>query len=141
MAQIRQGAVTLKGNPVDLAGTELKAGDAAPDFGLQSNSLEEVSLAAASGKTLIIATVPSLDTPVCHEETKKHHQVRTARCAAPCVVCCARHRSAGAELGEKEGDGPAHRGRTTHVWDVEVRNEDADRTIALFRCTQMILRR
>jgi len=36
---------------------------------------------------------------------------------------------------------PAHRGRTTHVWDVEVRNDDTDRTIALFRCTQMILRR
>ena len=35
---------------------------------------------------------------------------------------------------------PAHRGRTTHVWDVEVRNADRDRVIALFRCTQMILR-
>lgn len=34
---------------------------------------------------------------------------------------------------------PAHRGRTTHVWDVEVRNETTDRVIALFRCTQMIL--
>jgi len=34
---------------------------------------------------------------------------------------------------------PAHRGRTTHVWDVEVRNESNDRVIALFRCTQMIL--
>jgi len=35
---------------------------------------------------------------------------------------------------------PAHRGRTTHVWDVEIRNETTDRVIALFRCTQMILR-
>ncbi len=34
---------------------------------------------------------------------------------------------------------PAHRGRTTHVWDVEVRNDTTDRVIALFRCTQMIL--
>lgn len=34
---------------------------------------------------------------------------------------------------------PAHVGRTTQVWDVEVRNEASDRTIALFRCTQMIL--
>lgn len=45
----------------------------------------------------------------------------------------------------KEGDivsgraTPAHRGRTTHVWDVEVRNDNTDRVIALFRCTQMIL--
>lgn len=36
---------------------------------------------------------------------------------------------------------PQHRGGSTHVWDVEVRNNDTDRTIALFRCTQMILRR
>lgn len=34
---------------------------------------------------------------------------------------------------------PLHLGRTTHVWDVDVRNETADRTIAAFRCTQMVL--
>jgi uncharacterized protein (TIGR00369 family) len=36
---------------------------------------------------------------------------------------------------------PAHRGRTTQVWDAEVRAAANGRTIALFRCTQMILRR
>ncbi|HUG78380.1 MAG TPA: PaaI family thioesterase [Burkholderiales bacterium] len=35
---------------------------------------------------------------------------------------------------------PAHRGRTTQVWDAEVRAAANGRTIALFRCTQMILR-
>jgi len=34
---------------------------------------------------------------------------------------------------------PAHVGRTTQVWDVEVTNEASGRRIALFRCTQMIL--
>ena len=34
---------------------------------------------------------------------------------------------------------PAHRGRTTQVWDVEVKDEANGKTIALFRCTQMIL--
>jgi uncharacterized protein (TIGR00369 family) len=34
---------------------------------------------------------------------------------------------------------PAHRRKSTHVWDVELRNETTDRDIALFRCTQMIL--
>ena len=34
---------------------------------------------------------------------------------------------------------PAHRGRTTHVWDVEVVDEANERTLALFRCTQMVL--
>ena len=34
---------------------------------------------------------------------------------------------------------PSHRGRTTQVWDAEVRSETTGKTIALFRCTQMIL--
>jgi 1,4-dihydroxy-2-naphthoyl-CoA hydrolase len=35
---------------------------------------------------------------------------------------------------------PVHRGKSTHVWDVTVVNASSDRVIALFRCTQMILR-
>jgi 1,4-dihydroxy-2-naphthoyl-CoA hydrolase len=35
---------------------------------------------------------------------------------------------------------PVHRGRTTQVWDAEVRSDQTGRTLALFRCTQMILR-
>jgi len=35
---------------------------------------------------------------------------------------------------------PAHKGRTTQIWDAEVRAEQTGKTIALFRCTQMILR-
>ncbi len=35
---------------------------------------------------------------------------------------------------------PQHRGGSTNVWDVEVKNQDKDKVIALFRCTQMILR-
>jgi uncharacterized protein (TIGR00369 family) len=35
---------------------------------------------------------------------------------------------------------PAHLGRTTQVWDVTVTNETAERAIALFRNTQMVLR-
>jgi uncharacterized protein (TIGR00369 family) len=34
---------------------------------------------------------------------------------------------------------PMHLGRQTHVWDAVVTNETTGRTIALFRCTQMVL--
>lgn len=34
---------------------------------------------------------------------------------------------------------PAHRGRTTQVWDAVVSHKQSGKTIALFRCTQMIL--
>ena len=71
MVMTRTGAITLKGTPTDLAGPELKVGDPAPEFFLQNNALEEVSQGSFVEKTLIIATVPSLDTPVCQAETKK----------------------------------------------------------------------
>ncbi|MBS0264193.1 MAG: thiol peroxidase [Planctomycetes bacterium] len=70
MSNIRQGAVTLKGNPVDLAGGALAVGATAPDFSLQGADLKDVTLANSAGKVRIIATIPSLDTPVCHKETK-----------------------------------------------------------------------
>jgi uncharacterized protein (TIGR00369 family) len=32
-----------------------------------------------------------------------------------------------------------HAGKTTQVWDVTIKNEENEKTIALFRCTQLIL--
>lgn len=32
-----------------------------------------------------------------------------------------------------------HAGRTTQVWDAEVKSETSGKTIALFRCTQIVL--
>jgi 1,4-dihydroxy-2-naphthoyl-CoA hydrolase len=34
---------------------------------------------------------------------------------------------------------PVHQGRTTQVWDASVTHRDKGSTIALFRCTQMVL--
>jgi 1,4-dihydroxy-2-naphthoyl-CoA hydrolase len=36
---------------------------------------------------------------------------------------------------------PVHAGRTTQVWDATVTRRETGKTIALFRCTQMILYR
>jgi thiol peroxidase len=71
---LRKGAVTLKGNPVDLAGPALKAGDKAPDFSLQGTDLSDVTLANSAGKVRIVATIPSLDTSTCHRETKEFNE-------------------------------------------------------------------
>lgn len=35
---------------------------------------------------------------------------------------------------------PQHLGRTTQIWDATVTHDETSRIIALFRCTQMILR-
>src|SRR5688500_13022753 len=70
----RKGAVTLRGNPMTLAGAELKAGDKAPNFALTGNDMKPVTLADTTGKVRIIATVPSLDTPVCDTETRRFNE-------------------------------------------------------------------
>ena len=78
MSELRSGEVTLKGNAVQLAGSALQAGAAAPDFSLQATDLSEVSLSSSEGKTRVIATIPSLDTPVCHEETRRFNEAAAA---------------------------------------------------------------
>ena len=71
MSETRADAITLKGTPCDVKGPRLEVGTMAPDFLLQNSNLEEVSLSSFADKVLIIATVPSLDTPACQQETKR----------------------------------------------------------------------
>ncbi|MGH9785995.1 MAG: thiol peroxidase [Terriglobia bacterium] len=70
----RKGAVTLRGNPMTLVGPELKAGDKAPDFTVIGNDMKPVTLADTAGKVRILASVPSLDTPVCDAETRRFNE-------------------------------------------------------------------
>jgi thiol peroxidase len=66
--------VLFKGNPVNLAGPQLKAGDKAPDFKALSNALAPVTLADTPAKARLFSAVPSLDTPVCGVQTKKFEE-------------------------------------------------------------------
>lgn len=66
--------VTFKSTPVTLTGNELKVGEPAPDFKIQKSDMSDYTLADGAGKTRIIATVPSLDTPVCDTETKRFNE-------------------------------------------------------------------
>ena len=70
----RKGAVTMRGNPMTLIGPELKVGDKAPDFKLIGNDMKPVTLADTAGKVRILASVPSLDTPVCDAETRRFNE-------------------------------------------------------------------
>jgi len=67
----RPGAVLFGGKPASLLGKELKVGDVAPDFVATGNDLQPVSLSQFKGKAVVIASVPSLDTPVCDLETRR----------------------------------------------------------------------
>jgi len=74
MTQERKGAATFKGNPITLVGPELKAGDAAPDFKLNKDLLNEVSLSDYAGKVKLISVVPSIDTGVCDAQTRRFNE-------------------------------------------------------------------
>lgn len=64
-------SVTFKGEAVTLLGTEIIVGNDAPNFVVLSNSLEEKMLDDYEGKVKIISVVPSLDTGVCSQQTKR----------------------------------------------------------------------
>ena len=70
----RKGIVTVKGNPVTLIGSEIKAGDKAPDFTLVDGDLKEVGLKDFAGKIKIISVSASLDTPVCDMQARRFNQ-------------------------------------------------------------------
>ncbi|MBN1526588.1 MAG: thiol peroxidase [Candidatus Omnitrophica bacterium] len=67
----RKGEVTLKGNPLTLVGNKVAVGDKAPAFKVLSQDMKEQTLEDFKGKVKLIASVPSLDTPVCDTEIKR----------------------------------------------------------------------
>lgn len=70
----RQGLVTMKGNPIVLLGEDPQIGQKAPDFTCVDNDLNPKSLGDYAGRTVIISSVPSLDTPVCDLETRRFNK-------------------------------------------------------------------
>ena len=63
--------VLFKGNPLTLTGSGVKIGDVLRDVKVTQNDLSLVKIAETkgSGKVRIISVVPSLDTPVCEQQT------------------------------------------------------------------------
>jgi thiol peroxidase len=76
--QKRPNAVTFKGKPLNLVGPQLKPGDKAPEFSCVSGALEIVGLNQTPAKARLFSVVPSLDTGVCSEQTKKFDQAIAA---------------------------------------------------------------
>ena len=64
----------MKGNPLTLIGKQPEIGEPAPDFKVLSNDLSQVKLSSFQGKICVIASVPSLDTPVCDMETRRFNE-------------------------------------------------------------------
>lgn len=70
----RAGAVTMKGDPLTLVGSEVRVGDDAPDVELLDTGLNPVKLSALKGKVAVLVSVPSLDTSVCDTEARRFNE-------------------------------------------------------------------
>ena len=66
--------ITFKGSPLTLVGDVPKIGAAAPVFKVTSQDLKDVSLGDFKGKIKVIASFPSLDTPVCDLQVKEFNK-------------------------------------------------------------------
>ncbi|GGH98386.1 MULTISPECIES: thiol peroxidase [Mammaliicoccus] len=66
--------VTFKNEPVTILGKEVTVGSVAPDFTVLANDLSEKTLKDYEGKKKLISAVPSIDTGVCSQQTRKFNE-------------------------------------------------------------------
>ena len=78
--------ITLRGNPVQVAGQFPQVGQQAPAFSLVGTDLADVSLASLAGKRKILNIFPSIDTPTCATSVRKFNE--RANDAANTVILC-----------------------------------------------------
>ncbi len=77
----RMGEAFELGEQLTVVGRQLAAGEAAPDFALEqfepdTQAIRQVTLAESSGRVRLLNVVNSVDTPVCHIETRKWDNLR-----------------------------------------------------------------
>ncbi|QYF95261.1 PaaI family thioesterase [Massilia sp. PAMC28688] len=111
--------ITRVGNGEVAARLEIKPHLLAPNGYLHAGTV--ITLADTAAGYACVANLPEGASSFTTIELKSNH-LGTARDGAIACVATA-----------------VHLGKTTHVWDVVVTNEANGKTIALFRCTQMIL--
>jgi thiol peroxidase len=77
----RVGEAFELGEQLTVVGPRLRAGDRAPDFALESfdsgeGVLQTVRLSDSAGKVRLLNVINSVDTPVCHIETRRWEGLR-----------------------------------------------------------------
>lgn len=66
--------ITLKGNPVDVDGRFPEKGELAQPFTLTAPDLKDIGLSEFEGKRKLLNIIPSVDTGVCAESTRKFNE-------------------------------------------------------------------
>lgn len=66
--------VTLGGNAIEVTGKFPQPGETAPDLTLTTQELQDVGLDHYAGKRKILNIIPSIDTGVCAQSTRKFNE-------------------------------------------------------------------
>lgn len=79
----RRGEAYELGESLTVVGRKLRPGDLAPDFILDhfapaESAIRQVRLSDSTGQVRLLNVVNSLDTPVCHVETRRWESLRAA---------------------------------------------------------------
>ncbi len=73
----RKNVFSVKGNPVTLLGNPVKVGDEAPEIVASDLTLNDVKLSDFHGKIVVVSVFPSIDTPVCANQTRAFNKKAT----------------------------------------------------------------
>lgn len=76
----------LKGNTVNIGGSELNVGDSAPEVSIPASDLSDKKIGGTNDKKQILVVVPSLDTPVCAAETRKFNEKAASVSGAEVII-------------------------------------------------------
>ena len=79
-------SITLKGNPVETAGSLPAVGSTAPDFTLVAKDLSDVSLSDFSGQKVVLNIFPSLDIGICAAAVRRFN-AEAANLPGTVVLC------------------------------------------------------
>jgi len=71
----REGLVSYKGKPITLVGENVvEAGEKIPPVKLSKSTDEDLELSELLGKVVVLNAIPSIDTPVCSNQTAKFNE-------------------------------------------------------------------
>ncbi|MCX7697084.1 MAG: thiol peroxidase [Bacteroidales bacterium] len=73
-----KGIVAFKGQPMTLVGSLTQVGKLSEDFTTFDTDLKPVTLSQFRGKTVVLSIMPSVDTPVCAQQTRKFNELATS---------------------------------------------------------------
>ncbi len=77
MSVERKNIFAVKGAPVTLVGNPVKIGDKAPEIIASDNTLKDIRLSDFKNKVVIVSVFPSIDTPVCANQTRAFNKKAT----------------------------------------------------------------